>query len=70
MTKTVRVENADTSSFGVVVQVWEKGPADAPDRLIKEVELLHPTAMTGPDVFITASRYLVVKEKEPAPVAR
>jgi len=24
MTKRVRIENADTSSFKVVVQVWEK----------------------------------------------
>lgn len=63
MTKQVRIENADTSNFKVIVQVWDKGPEGTPDHLIKEVELAHPTAMTGSDIFITNTRYLVVKEK-------
>ena len=68
MTKRVRVENADTSDYKVIVQVWEKAvgappPADqAPDTLVTEIRLDFPTAMTGPDVFITNTRYLVIKE--------
>jgi len=63
MTKRVRVENADTSSFKVVVQVWDKGyPEGAPDVLAKEIPLDYPCAMTGEDVYLTSSRYLVVKE--------
>lgn len=63
MTKRVRIENADTSDYKVVVQVWDKGyPEGEPDKLVKEITLNHPTAMTGEDVYITGSRYLVVKE--------
>ena len=62
MTKTVRIENADTSDYKVVVQIFEKGVNGAEDQLIKEVVLGHPTAMTGNDVYITSTRYLVVKE--------
>ncbi len=63
MTKQVRVENADTADYKVVVQVWDKGfPEGNPDTLVKEIRLDHPTAMTGSDCFITSSRYLVVKE--------
>ena len=68
MTKRVRVENADTSRYKVIVQIWEKAispppPADpAPDTLIKEIQLDYPTAMTGDDCYLTSTRYLVVKE--------
>lgn len=63
MTKRVRIENADTSIYKVVVQVWDKGyPEGNPDTLVKEVNLDHPTAMTNDDVYITSTRYLVVKE--------
>lgn len=63
MTKMVRIENADTSAYKVLVQVWDKGyPEGEPDRLVEEVVLGHPTAMTGSNVFITSTRYLVVKE--------
>lgn len=71
MTKKVRIENADTSNFKVVVQVWDKSypvqQADgsftqAPDTLVKEIPLDYPTAMTGDDVYLTNSRYIVVKE--------
>ena len=72
MTKSVRVENACTSSYGVIVEVWDKGGQvpdglggfnQLPDVLVKTVELNHPTTMTGSDVYITNTRYLVVKEK-------
>jgi hypothetical protein len=66
MTKAVRVENACMSNFKVIVQVWDKGyPEGTPDVLAKEIPLNHPTAMTGSDLYITSTRYLVVKEASP-----
>lgn len=62
MTKQVRVENADTANFKVVVEVWDKGQDGQPDTLAKTINLDYPTAMTGPDVYLTSTRYLVVKE--------
>ncbi len=63
MTKRVRVENADTSSFKVVVQVWDKGyPEGQPDVLVHEIQLSNPCDMTQPELYITSTRYLVVKE--------
>lgn len=62
MTKKVRIENADTADYKVVVQVWDKGQAGAPDTLAKEIQLAYPTAMTGDDVYLTSTRYIVVKE--------
>ena len=71
MTKQVRIENADTSSYKVVVEVWDKGQQmpdglggfnQMPDTLAKTIELNHPTAMTGSDCYLTSTRYLVVKE--------
>ena len=61
--KRVRIENADTSEYRVVVQVWEKSVLDGqPDSLVREVPLDYPTAMTDDDVYVTNTRYLVVKE--------
>lgn len=62
MTKLVRIENADTASYKVVVEVWEKGVDGAPDVLVKTINLDQPTAMTGADCYLTSTRYLVVKE--------
>ena len=63
MTKRVRIENADTSSYKVVVEIWDKGyPEGEPDKLAKVVELNYPTAMTGDDVYLTSTRYMVIKE--------
>ena len=69
MTKKVRIENADTSSYKVVVQIWEKamsidGAPPGPDTLVKEIRLDFPTAMTQDDCYIHSTRYLVVKEAE------
>lgn len=62
MTKMVRVENADTAGCEVVVEVWDKGwPEGAPDVLVATHRLPLPTSMTS-GVFITNTRYLVVKE--------
>mgnify|MGYP003418115491 CR=1 FL=1 len=66
MTKTVRVENADTSSYKVVVETWDKGRPDTvdapgtPDTLASTVTLGHPTALQ--EFGITSTRYLVIKE--------
>lgn len=63
MTKRVRIENADTSNFKVVVQIFEKGyPEGAPDKMVQEVFLNNPTDITGPETYLTSTRYLVVKE--------
>lgn len=63
MTKSVRIENADTNtSFKVLVEVWDKGyPDGEPDKLAFTRELTYPTAITS-DVYITSTRYLVIKE--------
>ena len=62
MTKRVRIENADTSNFKVIVQVWDKSGTEAPDTLAFEENLDYPTNMTSDKVYITNTRYLVVKE--------
>jgi hypothetical protein len=69
----VRVENADTSTYKVEVQVWEKGvdasPDNAakglpvegiPDRMVQQETLGHPTAMGT--YGIHSGRYLRVVE--------
>lgn len=71
MTKKVRIENADTSNYKVVVQVWDKGPLlctdpdgnpnYGPDTLAFERNLDFPTAMAD-DIYLTSTRYFVVKE--------
>ena len=66
MTKKVRIENADTSNFRVVVQIWDKGfPEGAPDTMAKEIPLDYPTNMTGDDCYLTSTRYMVIKELPP-----
>lgn len=71
MTKLVRIENADNSTFKVVVEIWDKGANvpdgfggfnQCPDVLAKTINLDHPTQMTGMDCYLTSTRYLIVKE--------
>jgi len=62
MTKLVRIENADLSNYKVVVEIWDKGVDGAPDVLARKVLLDHPTAMTDSGVYLTSTRYLIVKE--------
>lgn len=62
MTKKVRIENADTASYKVIVEIWDKGANGVPDTLAKTINLDYPTAMTGDDVYLTSTRYIVVKE--------
>lgn len=64
MTKKIRVENADMANYKVVVEVWDKGMNGEPDKKAFERELSFPTAMTGDDIYITSTRYLVVREAE------
>lgn len=62
MTKRVRIENADTATFKVLVEIWDKGADGAPDALVRTVKLDYPTAMTDENVYLTSTRYIVVKE--------
>lgn len=62
MTKKIRIENADTSTFKVVVQVWDKGHNGAPDTMAFERRLDNPCQITGDDIYLTNTRYVVVKE--------
>lgn len=63
MTKLVRIENADTSDYRVVVEVWEKSfNGEEPDVLVDTVELNYPTAMTREGTYLTETRYLIVRE--------
>lgn len=63
MTKHIRVENADTSDYKVSVEVWDKGyPEGEPDKLAFTENLDYPTAMTSRSVYLTSTRYVVIKE--------
>ena len=62
MTKCVRVENADTAEYKVLVQVWDKGQDGQPDKLDREILLANPTEMTDASVYLTSTRYLIVME--------
>lgn len=62
MTKRVRIENADTSNYKVIVQVWDKGHNGEPDTLAFERSLGNPCQITGDDIYLTSTRYIVVKE--------
>jgi hypothetical protein len=75
MTKNVRIENADSANYKVLVQVWDKGAQmpdglgglnQAPDTLVQEVVLHNPCDMTS-GLYITNTRYLVIKEAAPTP---
>jgi len=62
MTKSIRVENADMSSFKVVVEVWDKSTiVGEPDKLVETKQLTYPTALA--EVSITSTRYLMVREE-------
>ena len=62
MTKLVRVENADTSKYKVLVEVYDKGRDGGPDTLAHVERLDYPTAMTSTSVYLTSTRYVVIKE--------
>lgn len=58
MTKRVRIENADNSSFKVLVETWEKHYDG--DVLVNRQHLDNPTNMA--EAFIHSGRYLLIKE--------
>lgn len=63
MTKCVRIENADTSAYKVVVQVWNKSlDPNVPDILEQEHRLDHPTFLK--ECYIHSGNYLLIKEVE------
>jgi hypothetical protein len=64
MTKIVRSEDAALSNYKVVsVQVWDKGcPGGKPDKMAFEKVFDHPTQMTGGDVYLTSTRYIVIRK--------
>ncbi len=62
MTKRVRIENADTAGYKVLVQTWDKGSGGEPDVLVGEQVLNNPCDITGQETYITSTRYLVIKE--------
>lgn len=59
MTKTIRIENADTSDWKVVVEVWQV-VEELEDILVNTLTLDYPTAMLTE--YIHGSQYLVIKE--------
>lgn len=61
MTKRVRVENADTSDKKIAVQVWDRA-IDGRETMSREIILNNPCDMTGGDIYVTATRFLVIKE--------
>ena len=61
MTKRIRVENADTSKYEAIVEIWQKQvDGDLPDELIKTVNLKYPADLT--ECYIHSHQYLVIKE--------
>lgn len=69
MTKRVRIENADTAQYKVIVEIWDKGLNGEPDVLADTKRLDYPTAMTDDSVYLTSTRYIVVKEAPIEPSA-
>lgn len=64
MTKRIRIENADTSEYKVLVEVWDKGQDGKPDTLVRTIRLDYPCAMAADDsLYLTSSRYVVVREE-------
>lgn len=60
MTKRVRIENADTGSVAINVEVWKKGQAGQEDQLLETKSLFNPADLG--EYVLTRDRYLVVRE--------
>lgn len=68
MTKKIRIENADTSSWPVRVTVENKG-AEGEWTAERSVQIDGPTQMT--EQYITSHRRIVIEElPAPAPVTK
>lgn len=59
MTKSVRIENADTSNHVVCVEVWHKEPEG--DKLVTSYKLAYPADLMT--LAIWSNRYLVIREE-------
>lgn len=62
MTKKVRIEDADTSTHKVVVEVWAIGNDGMPDVKTAEYNLFGPCDMK--ELYIHRQQYLIVRETE------
>ena len=69
MTKNVRIENADTSTKSIEIEIWEK--TTAPDatgasvtthKMTDQKFLPYPTSMET--ITIWSGKYLIIREKE------
>jgi hypothetical protein len=58
MTKAIRIENADTSTYKVVVETWEM--LNGEPMKVAENLLPYPTALAT--ITIYSGRWLVVRE--------
>lgn len=68
MTKKVRIEDADNSSWRVKVQTWTRSHNGGPDVMESETVLTGPTDLR--DFWIHSHKYVVVSEfsSTPTPV--
>jgi len=62
MTKMVRIENADTSTYKIDVEVWQVGVDGKEDTLTNTHKLDSPTSLIS--VGIHSHQYLKVKERK------
>ena len=65
MIKSIRIENADTSSHKVVVKTFDKGANGAPDVLVHTDRIDHPTAMATPSASTAAATWSSRKRRRP-----
>lgn len=62
MTKSVRIENADTNdSKSIVVEIWANAVGESPAILVFSEELNFPTMMTTK--VLNDGNFMVVREK-------
>lgn len=63
MTKQVCIENADQSSWVVVIERWVKGTPGEPDILAETTELPEPGQKATQHIW--KEQYLVIRERAP-----
>lgn len=61
MTKTVRIENADTSDYKVKVTIQDKNSISGEWVDTQVINLDYPTAQTN-NMYLTSTRRLIVEE--------
>lgn len=61
MTKTVRIENADTSDYKVKVTIQDKNSVSGEWVDTAVINLDYPTAQTN-GIYLTSTRRLIVEE--------